>query len=679
MAEKTKEVGIRLAVKDADIAKRALAQFGQEGEAALKRLEASSKPASAGMTALAGTIDQSKEKGTEFFRSLTLGVLGPVAAFLSLEGAVEGVKSALEGFSKVNDEAKAAGIDAEFFQGIAYQAQLSGIGIDQVSGALETFNKNVGQAQAGTGKMLAQLRAVDPELLAQLQTATSQEERIRLVADAIDQEADASKKASIIAATFGADMLKLGDAFDGGRVKIAAMQAQARDIGIIVPDDLISRADDLGDKFDIASKIIEVQFKAALLDLAPGLVSTANLVAALAVNVGALVDQFQAVGDRVHLAPLQNQLVMLENQIHDLNADIKSQQTSTDAMPDWSPLKGFNQSQLAGKKRYLEQLYQQAAQYQDRINQLMGSGKTPPAVDDTAIGDRAQELRDYLSGHAAQFDQSDKIDKVTAALRNQTANLTATDKELEENKALEQAGIDRSDKRAAGIIAAADAYYDQKKAIDEANQAASFFAQTAEQGIEGLIDGSKSLTDALGDVAKALEQAVLQAALLGEGPLGNIFGGAAQTPGGTGGILGSILSGLGIGKNALGGVYGSPDLASYSDQLIDTPTMFRFSKGGVPNLGQFGEAGTEGIFPIGRDSNGRLGVFGAGGGGAPKVTVNVHNNTGQPIDASNVKVSRGADGAINIDLLLSQQVKPGSATDRALRTQFGLKRQLTRR
>lgn len=90
---------------------------------------------------------------------------------------------------------------------------------------------------------------------------------------------------------------------------------------------------------------------------------------------------------------------------------------------------------------------------------------------------------------------------------------------------------------------------------------------------------------------------------------------------GSGGILGWLTSGfsslLGGGSsdpwagmrvaNAKGNVYTSPSLSAYSNQIVDKPTYFAFAKG----AGLMGEAGPEGIFPLRRDSSGRLGVIAA--------------------------------------------------------------------
>ena len=76
-------------------------------------------------------------------------------------------------------------------------------------------------------------------------------------------------------------------------------------------------------------------------------------------------------------------------------------------------------------------------------------------------------------------------------------------------------------------------------------------------------------------------------------------------------------------KNAKGGVYQSPSLHSYVNEVHSSPKMFAFAKGGA--LGVFAEAGPEAIMPLSRDASGRLGVKAQGGAGGD-VQINVDVN-----------------------------------------------------
>ncbi|WP_420503309.1 phage tail tape measure protein [Proteus mirabilis] len=73
-------------------------------------------------------------------------------------------------------------------------------------------------------------------------------------------------------------------------------------------------------------------------------------------------------------------------------------------------------------------------------------------------------------------------------------------------------------------------------------------------------------------------------------------------------VKGIEAMGFGFGApvaNANGGVYNSASLSAYSRQIVHKPTMFAFAKG----AGLMGEAGPEGIFPLRRGADGKLGVI----------------------------------------------------------------------
>lgn len=229
---------------------------------------------------------------------LKANVLAVGASFLSFAAIIDKTKAALEEFGNIADKSAQSGLDAEFFQSLTYQASLAGVGMDELSGALNTFNKNSGLAVVNKGKMVGALRALNPQLLENIRNAASQEERVKLVADAIDREADASRKAAIASAAFGDVGAKLVNVFDGGAAAIDRTFESARKMGLIVDRELIAKADDLGDRFDTATKIIDLQFKQAVVNLAPELVATAGLIADVAKAISDVVDFMRDVEDQ---------------------------------------------------------------------------------------------------------------------------------------------------------------------------------------------------------------------------------------------------------------------------------------------------------------------------------------------------------------------------------------------
>lgn len=131
---------------------------------------------------------------------------------------------------------------------------------------------------------------------------------------------------------------------------------------------------------------------------------------------------------------------------------------------------------------------------------------------------------------------------------------------------------------------------------------------TMKSSFEDAILSGKKLSDVLQGIFEDITKILLRkniteplADAIGSFDLGSLFGGGGDS---------SII------WNAKGGVYPAGDISQYSNSIVNKPTFFTgspraFAKGG--NV--MGEAGTEGIFPLKRMSNGNLGVQASGGAG----------------------------------------------------------------
>lgn len=106
-----------------------------------------------------------------------------------------------------------------------------------------------------------------------------------------------------------------------------------------------------------------------------------------------------------------------------------------------------------------------------------------------------------------------------------------------------------------------------------------------------------------------------------------LFGGtsavAATASAMPGDALDNFINLKGLALNAKGGVYASPSLSQYRNEVHDSPKLFAFAKGGV-----FGEAGPEAIMPLTRGPDGNLGVRSHGGG--EKTVQNLHVTVQMP-------------------------------------------------
>ncbi len=127
----------------------------------------------------------------------------------------------------------------------------------------------------------------------------------------------------------------------------------------------------------------------------------------------------------------------------------------------------------------------------------------------------------------------------------------------------------------------------------------------------------------------------------------SIFSSIASAWGGGGTSFGSSI-GTAITANAKGGVYDSPSLSSFSNQIHDKPQMFAFAKG----AGIFAEAGPEAIMPLTRSTDGSLGVRALG---PPAMTAG--DNTESKMEI-NININRNGEADATADTAMGQKLAP---------------------
>jgi tape measure domain-containing protein len=214
-----------------------------------------------------------------------------------------------------------------------------------------------------------------------------------------------------------------------------------------------------------------------------------------------------------------------------------------------------------------------------------------------------------------------------------------------------------------------------------------------ESSFQGLITGTMSAkqafsnfaTSVVADIAKIVAQEVKSAVIgafirplinAGLGALGNAFGGAGTTIGGSGVLTQSqmpsntyMTPSVANIKLANGGTMSGAGISAYSGTIVDKPTLFPFAKG----TGLMGEAGAEAILPLKRNSQGKLGVSAENSGQAAKsnvyyinTTVNAGSNA-SPTDIAN-KTSESLMRAI-AKQEISTAARPGNQLNRS--SKFG--------
>lgn len=160
--------------------------------------------------------------------------------------------------------------------------------------------------------------------------------------------------------------------------------------------------------------------------------------------------------------------------------------------------------------------------------------------------------------------------------------------------------------------------------------------------LAGMLTGTKGFSEGLRELSASLAESIIQdlikIAIQGQitnaitGLFGGFGGGTAN-----GSTVPMPPKNISVMPHAKGGVHNSPGLSQYSNQVVSSPTLFAFAKGGAPNAGLMGEAGPEAIMPLKRGPDGNLGVRMYGGNGdtaAPVVHIHIDGEGNQQVQAS---------------------------------------------
>ena len=240
-----------------------------------------------------------------------------------------------------------------------------------------------------------------------------------------------------------------------------------------------------------------------------------------------------------------------------------------------------------------------------------------------------------------------------------------------------------------------------KESVDDSNKAlAGLGATMLSLAFNGVLQGLGTLGEALGKgetagegLKSALEdtaqtilnqlpmlfmQAGLTLIAQGQWPLGLALIGT--------GLGTSLLGGLNKGlqerteANALGNVYGAEAIpfahgGTFTNQIVSSPTLFKFARGGKMGTGLMGEAGPEAILPLRRGADGTLGVEATTGQVNFALMVEVNNYSSERVQTQETTDENGNRKLqIMIGAAINQHIANGKA-DRALSSRYGLKAQ----
>ncbi len=241
------------------------------GQASIKTLSADVKGLFSGVKGLQGG-----------FLALR-GALGPLGAALSIGAIAHATEQALEYADAIQDISLAAGVSAEALQELRYAGTQLGVNAGQIDNALAKFTVTLGKAKikGDEANTAFQKLGLDPAKI------TDTERGFNLVLDQLRKIPDLATRNALAMEIFGKEAgPKFAQLVDKGSDGLKRLRDAARESGAVLSNEFVAKAAESNDKLEAMSMVIKAQWTQALVDLAPILLSTVELLSKMAKYVG---------------------------------------------------------------------------------------------------------------------------------------------------------------------------------------------------------------------------------------------------------------------------------------------------------------------------------------------------------------------------------------------------------
>lgn len=217
-------------------------------------------------------------------------------------------------FDQLAKMARTRGVNTDFFQALQLAAEEAGVEQQKLNSALTAFAKRVGEARIGAGPLASKLQEMNAELFEAVKNSESQEEALRLLADAMRQTDNAADKAALAAAAFSRQGVDLVRILNQGSEGFDRTARKAERLGLVMDKAILDRMEGLNNEIGVAERRISTNLSAALASMADQTRDATKFVAGLAEQFRILVDSFAPLEQRQRFT-LRHQLAETEQQI----------------------------------------------------------------------------------------------------------------------------------------------------------------------------------------------------------------------------------------------------------------------------------------------------------------------------------------------------------------------------
>lgn len=464
-----------------------------------------------------------------FVSGLAVAAAGTAASLLSVNAALGKAKAAMQEFSQLADQSKRLGLTAEALQELRFAAEQAGVAAGNFDTAFRRFTRRAAEAARGTGSAKNAFKELGVSLTDSQGNMRTMEDLFGAVADAMSNVQDHSNKLRLAFQLFDTDGAALLPMLDQGSKGLQEWAKQARELGIVIDNELIDRAADLQTQFETATKVIDTHFKIALVNLAPVLAGIAKTASVMADDIRRLVDSMLSLENQSTRA-LQTQMASLGLERIKIEGRLLELQREQAKLTEHAIKLGFGERTAGMNKELvdLEARLKAIADEEKAILEILAGRetKTPPKLPPPPPGNTRNAAAE------AALREAEAVMALIDSLAHELSIIHESDLAKAQANALRQAGSAATASQRQQIMDLVQAIHEETEALRKNEEAQKAREQSieamfkmGEDALVSMIDNTLSAEEALKRFVIQLAKAVAQAALLGTGPLAGIFGG----------------------------------------------------------------------------------------------------------------------------------------------------------
>lgn len=218
------------------------------------------------------------------------GIAGFAAAF-TIGALTAGIKAALDYAASLKTLSQQAGVTARDFQELRFAAGQTGVGQRELEQGLERMNTSL--SKAADGSKAARKAFADVGVSIDDIAKKSNRQIFEQIAEGMKNQGGAARNAAAATTIFGESAANLTPLLDQGSEGINNLANAAQELGIVLSDEQIRKADETANKLEALKTVLSARIAGVVADNADAILLIAEALAAVVNAAAAAVNAMQ--------------------------------------------------------------------------------------------------------------------------------------------------------------------------------------------------------------------------------------------------------------------------------------------------------------------------------------------------------------------------------------------------